>query len=301
MPRQYTGQASGRRQGAHRLERICHSDLGRGIAFTAGVIAPHLTVGLALPDREERDAARHWLRAGDIHADSLIEAGVAEPKVVGRGFGCIVADGDLLRSGYLATLRAQVTRTPIVAVVHHGQEHDPAFRRTRLSTVLRPLDARSLTLAVSLAHGEGQQPRSRTRTRTPRVPSRISGSPAVILDISPGGMRLELSQAHAAKLGPQFRLQVPMVALDVVLRRAWVLSTGDGRVQCGAMLEGADARQRMAWERIAELSSSAMSLPGMSRHDVGDDLAAARPLLGRVSQILTTPISLPAWASLRRA
>lgn len=265
------------------------------------VLSPHLSVGLALPDREERDAARQWLRGGEIHAESLFEGGVADPRVAGRGFGCIVADGDLLRSGYLATLRAQVTRTPIVAVVHRGQDHDPAFRRARLSTVLRPLDARSLILAVSLAYGDGHQPRSKARKRTPRVPSRVSGAPAVILDISAGGVRLELSQAHAAKLGPQFRLQVPMVALDVVLRRAWVLSCGDGRVQCGAMLEGADARQRMAWERIAELSASTMSLPGMGRHDASDDIALDQRLLGRVSQILTTPISLPAWATLRRA
>jgi hypothetical protein len=40
-----------------------------------------------------------------------------------------------------------------------------------------------------------------------------------VRDISRDGVRLELPRASVAELGPQFRFKVPMVALDVVLRR----------------------------------------------------------------------------------
>ncbi len=257
-----------------------------------------ILVGLALPDPAERETVTRWLTTADMQVESLLEAHGVPADVSGRGFGCVVADGALLEAGFLARLRQQDARTPVVAIVDAAAQNATIYRRARIGVVPRPCDAASLSLAVSLAYGEGRQPRSKARTKTPRVPSKVSGAPAAILDISLDGIRLELSRAHAAKLGPQFRLQVPMVALDVVLRRVWVLSSAGDRVQCGAMLVQPTAAQRLAWERISELSHSTMSLPGMrSGGDAAAAAAADGRLLGRVSQLLTTPITLPGWAA----
>jgi len=255
-------------------------------------------VGVAFPQRDERDTIAAWLSAGEMAVELLVDACRIDSDVAGRGFGCVVADGTFLRNGYLASLRKQDPRLPIVAVVDPADADLPIFRRG-VSVVPRPVDAPALVLSVSLAHGEGRQARRRPRTRMPRVPSRVSGVSATVLDISRDGVRLELPRASVAKLGPQFRFQVPMVALDVVLRRAWVgRATGDA-VQCGAMLVEPDTAQRLAWDRLMEVSGSTMSLPGMHAHDDARAVTATAPprLLGRVSQLLASASAVGGWAS----
>lgn len=257
-----------------------------------------IPVGVAFPQRDERDTIAAWLAAGEMAVEVLVDACRIDSDVAGRGFGCVVADGTLLRNGYLASLRRQDSRLPIVAVVDPADADLAIFRRG-VSVVTRPVDAATLVLTVSLAHGEGRQARRRPRTRTPRVPSRVSGVAATVLDISSDGVRLELPRAAVAKLGPQFRFQVAMVALDVVLRRAWVgRATGDV-VQCGAMLMNPDAGQRLAWERLMEVSGSTMSLPGMHAHDGAPAAAEGKEprLFGRVSQLLASASAVGGWAS----
>ena len=256
-----------------------------------------LKVGLALPNTDERAAVTEWLCHAEMRVESLVEACRVDSDVSGRSLACVVADGDLLKSGYFASLHKTGARIPIVAVVHASAESDPVFTRTGVSVLVRPLDAPRVTLAVSLAHGEGRPARVGARQATPRVPSRVGDAPATILDISREGVRLELSRAHAARLGPQFRLQVPMMALDVVLRRAWVASAPGGLVHCGATLVGASASQTLAWAHIIELSTSTMSLPGMLKHDQhGTAAPSSLPLLGRVSQLVSSASAVANWA-----
>jgi hypothetical protein len=261
-------------------------------------MAHPIHVGVAFPQRVERDSVAAWLAAAEMAVELLVDACRIESDVAGRGFGCVVADGTFLRSGYLASLRRQDPRLPIVAVVDAADADLPIFRRS-VSVVTRPLDAATLVLNVSLAHGEGRQARRRPRSRTPRVPSRVSGVAATVLDISSDGVRLELPRAAVATLGPQFRFQVPMVALDVVLRRAWVGRAFGDVVQCGAMLVHPDAGQRLAWERLMDVSGSTMSLPGMlANDDAPAALAAKEPrLFARVSQLLSSASAVGGWAS----
>lgn len=257
-----------------------------------------IQVGVAFSQRDEREVIAGWLRTAGMDVEVLVDACRVDSGIAGRGFGCIVADGALLVSGYLARLRQQDPRVPVVAVVDPCDTDRPMFRRG-VSVVTRPVDDQTLALSVSLAHGEGRQARRRPRTRTPRVPSRVSGVAATLIDISSDGVRLELPRASVAKLGPQFRFEVPMVALDVVLRRAWVgRATGD-RVQCGAMLVSPDASQRLAWDRLMEVSGTTMSLPGMQTHDAAAQAPAPKEprLFGRVSQLLASASAVGSWTS----
>lgn len=270
---------------------------GSALALSSNRMAHPIHVGVAFPQRDERDTIATWLAAGEMAVELLVDACRIDSDVAGRDFGCVVADGTLLRNGYLASLRRQDPRLPIVAVVDAADADLPIFRRG-VSVVPRPVEARTLALSVSLAYGEGRQARRRPRTRTPRVPSRVSGVAATVLDISSDGVRLELPRASVAKLGPQFRFQVSMVALDVVLRRAWVGRAAGDVVQCGAMLVEPDAGQRLAWDRLMEVSGTTMSLPGMRAHDDASRAAATAPrLLGRVSQLLASASAVGGWAS----
>ncbi len=256
-----------------------------------------ILVGVALTNPDESRTVSAWLAAAEIEVETLVEACKVESNLSGRGVACLVADGALLASGYLTSVRRNDARLPVVAVVDAGAAPDAALARADVSVVTRPLDQASLVLAVSLAHGEGRQARRRVRKRSPRIPSRAGGAPAVIVDISADGVRLELTQAFAARLGPQFRLQVPMVALDVVLQRAWVASTSGGTVQCGAKLVNPNHSQTMAWERIMELTSSSVSRAERRDHNVATAVAPDLRVHGRVSQLWSAAVRVGDWAS----
>lgn len=250
-------------------------------------------VGVAVPKRDERDAVIAALEHAGMSPESLVEACHVDSEVAKRGFGCIVADGTLLASGYLASVRKQDPRVPVVALIDPAQAHESS-RGGGVSVLPRPFDACTVALTVELAYRESRQARARTRRRTPRVPSRVSGARATIVDISPDGVRLELSTADASKLGVRFRLQVPMVALDVALHRVWVARGRRDTVECGARLVNPDPSQVMAWQRIMDLSAATLSLPGM-RDDESQPVPAESRLLARVSSLLAST-SLADWA-----
>ncbi len=261
-------------------------------------VSSSLLVGLALSDRAERDVVAAWLATADMVVEVLVEACKVDADVAGRGLSCVVMDESLWRRGFLASLRKHDPRLPVVAVVSASAvaDADGDLARAGVGVVARPLDAEALVLAVSLAFGEGRQARSRIRTRTPRVPSRVGGASATILDISANGVRLEVPLTALARLGPQFRLHVPMVALDVVVRRAWVGHAVGGLVQCGARLVNPDAGQMLAWERIMELSGSTVAPPRMRGIMRPPSTPVVPPrLLGRVSRLLVS--SLGGWAN----
>lgn len=232
------------------------------------------------------------LEHAGMAVESLVEACHVDSDIARQAFGCLVADGALLSSGYLASIRKRDPRVPVVALVDPAQAEDATFRR--LSVMTRPCDPAEVAARVDLAFSESRQARRRHRTRTPRVPSRVRGAAATILDISLDGIRLEVAQADAAKFGPRFRLQVPMVALDVELQRVWLRRGQSDTVECGARLVTPDPSQQMAWQRIMELSAATMSLPGMQE-------AAPRPvpaeprLLARVSSLLASS-TIGGWA-----
>lgn len=224
--------------------------------------------------------------------ETLVDACRIDSDVDHRGFDCVVADGRLLLSGYLASVRKRDQGLPVVALVDAGEA--APFRRD-VNVVTRPLDECSLVLSVSLAHGEGRQARRSRRTRTSRLPSRAGGAQAAILDVSPDGLRLELPRADASRLGPQFRLQVPMVALDVVVRRAWVGRGAGDKVQCGATLVALDAGQRLAWERMIELASSTISMRGTPERAAVAGPSPRPRVFARVSQLLASASTLGGW------
>lgn len=251
-----------------------------------------IEVGVALPRREEREAVMAELERAGMKVESLVDACRVDSDIARHGFGCLVADGALLASGYLSSLRKADPRVPVVAIVDKAQADDGVFRR--VSVVTRPCAPAEVSARVDLVYSESRQARRRVRTRTPRVPSRVRGAAATILDISLDGIRLELAQDDAAKLGPRFRLQVPMVALDVELQRVWLRKGRRDTVECGARLVTPARSQQMAWQRIMELSAATMSLPGMQEHAAHPPSSEPR-LLARVSTLLATS-ALGGWA-----
>ncbi|MGE0812967.1 MAG: hypothetical protein AB7O28_27105 [Vicinamibacterales bacterium] len=245
-------------------------------------------VGLACPNAYERRTFAAWLADAGMEVTPLIDACRVESDVAGKRLDCIVADADLLASGVLASLRRHAPRVPVVAVANAGAPGGGATGRSAVTVVTRPIDGPALALAVSLAHGEARQGRRHARKPAAAFPAHVSDVHAEILDVSHDGVRIEIARTDAARLGPQFRLRVPMVALDIVVRRAWVGRGRGDRVQCGARLGTLTGPERLAWDRVLELAGA--PAPAAARGGARRAVApsARQRLLGTVSELLTT-------------
>lgn len=242
-----------------------------------------MRVGVSLADEAEQQMAVGGLRDADMAPHVLTERAVLAGEVRDLYLDCVVVDAALIERGALGGLRRHDTRLPVVAVADPSSTASTMLRRRNVVVVERPLDAQALTLAVALAHGEGRQARKRTRKPTGRFPARVGQAVADLLDVSDEGLRLEIDRADAARLGPQFRLQVPMVALDVTVRRVWVGRGRGDRVQCGAVLLGPSPSQQHAWARVLDLAgSTAAVVSDRHRPSALEPRAAA----GRMSALL---------------
>lgn len=213
-----------------------------------------MRVGLALPDDGERATVFDWLRAVELQPHALAGGAAMADDVRGLCLDCLVVDAALVERGYLGRLSRHDSRLPIVVVADAEHAASASLQRRGFTVVDRPLDAQGVGLAVALAHGEGRQARSGSRKPAARFPAKVGEAVADLLDVSDSGLRLEIDQAHAVKLGPQFRLQVPMVALDVMVRRVWVGRGRGERLQCGALLLSPTPGQRRAWGRVLDLA-----------------------------------------------
>lgn len=253
-----------------------------------------MRVGVALADETEQQRAAEWLRDADMTPHALTERAVLAGDIRELYLDCVVVDAALVARGALGGLRRHDTRLPVVAVGDADAPSNAVLRRRNVTVIDRPLDGQALSLAVALAHGEGRQARKRTRKPTGRFPARVGGAVADLLDVSDEGLRLEIDLAHAARLGPQFRVQVPMVALDVLVRRVWVGRGRSGRVQCGAVLQGPSPAQQRAWARVLDLAGSTAAVVA-DRHR-GPALVP-RAAAGRVSAMLAASPLVGAFTS----
>lgn len=218
----------------------------------------------------------------------LVGACAVDPDMAVAGLGCVVADGTALARGYLARLRRQNPRLPVVAIVDAEDEPDVSFP-AGVSIVPRPFDAGTLALQVALAFGEGRRARRGTR-RAAHLPSTVGASSATIVDISADGVRLALPRKVGAALAPHFRLQVATVDLDVVMRRVWVRPASGGTMECGAVMADANPSQSLAWQRIIDLIAAPAPPASASRTATRPPTvrrpAAMRRVRARVSDLL---------------
>lgn len=185
----------------------------------------------------------------------LVDACFVKTDVAGEGLECVLADASVLTRDAIASLRRVDARLSIIAVGDAGDPAEAQLARKDVAFYPRPVDQQALLLAVSLALAEGRPARRSLRRLVPRLPSTIDGAQAYLIDVSGEGLRLEVARAHGARLGPHFRVQVPIFNLGVTVRRVWVRSdpgADETRVQCGALLVEADQRAMRAWGAMVE-------------------------------------------------
>lgn len=228
----------------------------------------------------------------------LVDACYVATELTGAAPLLIVADASLLTPTFLAAMRKGDPNRPILAIGEADEPNEAALVRKGVSFHLRPLEESALLLAVSLAQAESSSSRRSMRKLVPRLDGSIEGAPAVLLDVSKEGLRLEMDAAKGAKLAPQFVIQLPLLKMAVPVQRVWVRAAPTGptrRVQCGATLLATDDRTVRAWARLADPASGRIVAPRPPAAKV-----SSTGLFGRVSDLISSTPIVGALAQLPR-
>ena len=276
--------------GTHLMPKIEGGGVAARLQTRVCVMPTPPRVGVAFLHVGERAAIADWLRAADIEPVILVEACLVNAGVAGMALECVIADAALLTREYLAELRRVDAMLPVIAVGDADDPRQAELERRSVAFHARPVDERTLLLAVSLAFAEGRPARRSLRRLVPRLPSMIDGAPAVLLDVSGEGLRVEVGRDRGAKLGPMFHLHVPIFKVGVTVRRVWVGSGPDGRglVQCGATLLDSDERTMRTWRALIDNATGPATERRLRREPAK---VQSDRFLGRVGQMLAdTPI-----------
>lgn len=228
-------------------------------------------VGIACQRATERVIIADALRQAGCEPVLLVDACFVATGLTGQPPVLVVADVGLLTPHFIQAMRRGDPNRPILAIGDEDDPNETALARKGISFHVRPLSEAALLLAVSLAQAESRTMRRSERTTVPRLATTIEGAPAVLLDVSNEGLRLEVDASRGSKLSPQFVVQVPLLKMAIPVQRVWVRASSDGgagTVQCGATLLASDERTLMAWQRLAD--------PSVGR------MAAARPAPAKV-------------------
>jgi len=164
-------------------------------------------------------------------------------------------------NGIQLVLRAHADHPGMGAIVMHDV-NDPVLEREATSAgavyLIRPIDEEAFSLLVDrLLNSVVAQASSTVARKWPRkqagVEAAVSGDAAKVVDVSYGGMRLELSGVPDEALMTIEAVAIPNVG-TVAVHPVWARMAAGGahRWWCGAEVDASDEHAFGAWRRFVD-------------------------------------------------
>lgn len=164
-------------------------------------------------------------------------------------------------NGLHLVVRAHADHPEMPAIVTHAFR-DPVLEAEAKALgadyLIKPLDAASLVGRVrGLLAGRSSEPAGLIARRWPRkraaVAVRLGRSEARVLDLSYGGLRLEVWNVSEEQLFHAAEISVPGVRFDFPIRPIWTKRAGSaGPWWCGVEIAVADQRTSAAWRGFVD-------------------------------------------------
>ena len=119
----------------------------------------------------------------------------------------------------------------------------PVPAQTLLQTVRATLDS---------ASAERHVRRWTRKAITGGLPANIDSSPAKILDLSYGGLRIAVGPAREAPLPSSFHVTLPSGSLALPVDLVWQSMTNRGALECGVAVSAVTDETAMAWQGLVD-------------------------------------------------
>jgi hypothetical protein len=146
-------------------------------------------------------------------------------------------------------------RLPFLRVVIVGQS-DPNLEteaRTSGFFYLRHNDEQTIVQATLEAIAREQPRRRWQRKQLPSsLAGQIDGTPALVLDVGYGGVRMQIQGPFHAEPDTRLPLNIPALGLDVETTCRWITSDESGWHSCGVSLADADVLAGSRWRALVD-------------------------------------------------
>ncbi len=217
-------------------------------------MGPRPRILIASPDLTESKVLAEWLSDGHDPVPVRVLA-AAVHHVKSRQADAVVADSRLaFDDKLLAACRESRTRLVVVGDADHGTE--ATAERNGAFYVQRPIDRELFMCGVAMALVDGRPLRNSWR-KPVHFEAVAEGMPVNVIDVSNGGLRLEIPRRGRVALPPYFTVRIPIVALTLRVHRVWLSAppnqSSAPSLWCGCALAENAERIERNWEKFVDL------------------------------------------------
>jgi DNA-binding response OmpR family regulator len=207
--------------------------------------------------------AEGWLKEANYETTTATTFAGAKAAISAGPFDVLIADVRLgayngIHLALLARSRARQLRTIVTHAERCGALKADAHSAGARVFIAKPLTRWSLLSAVeAAAHAEDNGPAA--VRRWPRVrltkswEGRIADEAARVLDVSYGGVRVELTHRRDDGVDSPVNLELTEPALSVGLRPVWIRRSGlPGSCWFGAEIANVDSAEEHRWRTLVD-------------------------------------------------
>ncbi len=210
------------------------------------------------PNIESRNLIERWLRRAGFDTDCVSTFEAARPRLTATSPDVLVSDVQLGEfNGLHLAIVGRDRRPALVAIVvgppdavlakeaaQHGATYmnEPATEEALLSRL------------TSRLQEIGRHRRWPRKHVTETVTAEWGDASARVVDLSYGGLRLEVADADATapKLGSGVRVSLPDFGVSIDAALVWVERSPSGHLQCGAAIDRLSPAVTTAWRQVVD-------------------------------------------------
>jgi DNA-binding response OmpR family regulator len=213
---------------------------------------------LVSPRTESRIEIEQWLLRAGFYTESLSTFEEARPRLTATGPNVLLTDVRLGEfNGLHLAIVGRDRRPALVAIVMGPSDAVLAKEADRLGAtyLTEPVtEERLLAEIETLLQEVGRHRRWPRKHVTEEVRAEFGDSPARVVDLSYGGLRLEVKDVGATLPQPGSGLRVNLPAFGVSIDAAliWVGRAPSGTLLYGAAVDRLNPRTANAWRQVVD-------------------------------------------------
>jgi DNA-binding response OmpR family regulator len=210
------------------------------------------------PNIASRDQIERWLQKAGFTTECVTTFEAARPRLTATSPDVLVSDVQLGEYNGLHLAIVGRDRRPALVAVVVGQPDTVLAKEAAqhgAAYLTEPTTEDALIGKVTtLLHEVGRHRRWPRKHVHEPVEAEWGESPARIVDLSYGGLRLEVEDAGATapEPGSGHRVSLPAFGVSIDAALVWVERTPSGSLHCGAAVDRMSPAVAIAWRQVVD-------------------------------------------------
>jgi CheY-like chemotaxis protein len=209
---------------------------------------------IATPNGAEGEQFADWLTTEGFDAVKAATPAGAVAALTARPFDLLLTDaGFAFRDGLDASARPH-RRNPLTPTIVVGDTPSAQTQAEMRGAMYlgRPVERDTLMCSVTMAMMDERPVRRSPRKSVDRFEAVVDGMRSNIIDVSPEGLRLEISTDRRSSPPPFFSVRVPLIGTALIVQRMWAMRRSPAISWYGGALARNSSRAEQAWRDFVD-------------------------------------------------